>query len=366
MKLLACIVATWGLIQQALAEDYAFDADHWEFAGEVADRVEYKGQTALHLKNAEARLKGLTLKDGVIAFDIAFSEQRSFAGVFFRQFDERNAEYFYFRPHQSGNPDANQYTPLFNGSSAWQIYYGPQYSAPTPYRFNEWMHVEIRIKDDRTEVHLDGEPILHIADLLNATRSGGVVLRAFLGDHIYVANVSVQARADVVFEGEPTQPPTMPAGTVRTWLVSEPFARARLDGVHTLADADLDALSWQRLAVETNGIANLARVAVRSDDRDTVFARLVVETDAEWLARIRFGYSDSVRVYVNSRPVYSGDNTYRSRDYRYLGTVGLFDSIHASLNPGRNEIVFAVTEAFGGWAIAAALDEDNAGRTIRP
>lgn len=36
------------------------------------------------------------------------------------------------------------------------------------------------------------------------------------------------------------------------------------------------------------------------------------------------------------------------------------------LNPGRNEIVFAVTEAFGGWAIAAALDEDSAGRTIPP
>lgn len=81
MKLLPHLVAALGLFQPALAESYGFDADHWEFDGEVAELVEYKGKSALHLKNAEARLKGHTLRDGLIAFDIAFAEQRFRQGL---------------------------------------------------------------------------------------------------------------------------------------------------------------------------------------------------------------------------------------------------------------------------------------------
>ena len=49
---------------------------------------------------------------------------------------EANYENFYIRPHQSGNPDANQYQPVFNGSASWQLYYGPEYAAPVEYRYD--------------------------------------------------------------------------------------------------------------------------------------------------------------------------------------------------------------------------------------
>ena len=63
-------------------------------------------------------------------------------------------------------------------------------------------------------------------------------------------------------------------------------------------------------------------------------------------------------VFVNGRRVYSGDNTYMSRDYRYLGTIGLFDSVVLPLQPGKNEICVAVTEAFGGWGIMGRIDDN--------
>lgn len=55
--------------------------------------------------------------------------------------------------------------------------------------------------------------------------------------------------------------------------------------------------------------------------------------------------------------MYAGDNTYQSRDYRYLGTIGLFDTVVLPLVAGANEIVIAVTEAFGGWGVMAELDD---------
>lgn len=70
-----------------------------------------------------------------------------------------------------------------------------------------------------------------------------------------------------------------------------------------------------------------------------------------------FAYSDRVRVYVNGTLLYSGDNSYRTRDFRYLGTIGLFDSVQAPLKKGANEVVFAVSETFGGWGIMARLSD---------
>jgi hypothetical protein len=56
-----------------------------------------------------------------------------------------------------------------------------------------------------------------------------------------------------------------------------------------------------------------------------------------------------VTVLLNGRPLYSGDDAYQSRDYRFLGSIGWYDSVYLPLVEGRNELVMAVSEAFGGW-----------------
>ena len=99
----------------------------------------------------------------------------------------------------------------------------------------------------------------------------------------------------------------------------------------------------------------MAAVQGVSEQADTAFAKLTVDSDRAALKKLKFGYSDKVKVYVNNRLVYSGDNTFRSRDYRYLGTIGLFDAVYIPLEPGNNEILFAVSEQFGGWGVMAAF-----------
>jgi hypothetical protein len=84
-------------------------------------------------------------------------------------------------------------------------------------------------------------------------------------------------------------------------------------------------------------------------------ARVIVRSDRERIVRAGFGYSDRVRVYLNDRLMYSGDNGYRTRDYRYLGTIGLFDEVWLPLQRGDNELWFAVSEDFGGWGILCRL-----------
>ena len=114
--------------------------------------------------------------------------------------------------------------------------------------------------------------------------------------------------------------------------------------------------TWTSLDADENGITNLAKVQGLGEGANTAFARTIVTSDEAKTAQLRFGYSDAAIVFVNGKRVYSGDNTYMSRDYRYLGTIGLFDSVPVDLNAGDNEICIAVTEAFGGWGLIGAIE----------
>ncbi len=89
-----------------------------------------------------------------------------------------------------------------------------------------------------------------------------------------------------------------------------------------------------------------------------------MQSDREQSKTIRFGFSDRVRVYLNGTLLFAGDDSYVSRDYRFLGTVGLFDELVLPLRQGRNEIRFAVTEGFGGWGVLAQIEDRSGVRVI--
>jgi hypothetical protein len=70
---------------------------------------------------------------------------------------------------------------------------------------------------------------------------------------------------------------------------------------------------------------------------------------------LTLGFSDRAVVYLNGRPLYRGDDTYRSRDYRFLGSIGWYDAVYLPLEAGENELVVAVSEDLGGWGLQARL-----------
>lgn len=360
------VAALFAVSTPAAAETISVDSPRWALQGAEAGVVEFQGRQALHLRGAIASLTDANFDTGVIAFDMALpSTARSFPGIYFRGQDEFNYEHFYLRPHQSGNPDANQYTPVINGMTGWQIY--SEYNGQMRYRVNEWFHVRLEIAEDSARIFVDSDtPSLIVHDLKRDRQAGYIQLRGSLGG-AYFSNVTV-VHGDV--EGvPPAAAVALPTGLVRTWAVSG--AMAEFDALAVAAGARrLPAAAWTPLRVETNGIVNLARVAVRSDETPTVLSRIAVRADRARTVPMRFGFSDSVHIFLNGALLYSGDDTQASRDYRFLGTVGLHDVLHLPLRRGANEIVFAVSEAAGltapgggGWAAMAAF-EDPAGLTV--
>src|SRR3712207_7858312 len=76
--------------------------------------------------------------------------------------------------------------------------------------------------------------------------------------------------------------------------------------------------------------------------RDTAFARLVIQSDREQVKRLRFGFSDEVKVYFNGRLLYGGRDVYQSRGYKFPGRLGLYDELYLPLGGGGDELWLAI------------------------
>jgi len=345
------------MVPVPVPELVSFDDERWQFGAADYEVADYLGQKALRIRGGLAVLPDVDVRNAIVEFDVAVSGDRGFAGVVFRLQDNGNYENFYIRPHQSGNPDANQYQPVFNGVDAWQLYYGEGYAAPVAYRSNEWMHVRIQFANKVAKVFIDSdEPVLVVEDLKRDVVGGSIGLAVANFADAWFANFRYMPLANAYEFPYPGKGVGKSApGVITSWRVSSAFDRAEIAGASSISREFLEEFNWTSLDSEPSGIANLARVQGRGPGADTAFACAVVNSEVEETQQLQFGYSDAATVFINGTRVYSGDNSYESRDYRYLGTIGLFDAVPVRLQPGSNEICIAVAERFGGWGVTGKL-----------
>ncbi len=294
-----------------------------------------------------ARPNDVELLDGVLEAELAVSVGRSFHGVAWRIADEANYESFFVRPHQVGNDDAIQYTPVTNGLSSWQLDHADGFWRPTQFPVGGWFTVRVEVSEERLRVRVADTVAIECTRLRHVPRAGGIGILVG-GDGLLLGALRWSPEvADL-----PALPPEPPLeGVVTRWQVSEPFAEgdlpAELGGEHR----------WTSLVAEPSGLSDLARVAALGDGADTVLARVVVHAERATRTPLRLGFSDRAVVHLNGEPLYRGDDSYRSRDYRFLGSIGWFDTVYLPLEQGANELVVAVSETFAGWGLQARFTE---------
>ncbi len=348
------------------AQVIPFNSDRWEITARITKQEKFMEKDSLFLQGGIAFIKDSNFKNGIIEYDVNFENRRGFNGAVWRLQDLENYEEFYMRAHQSGNPDANQYTPIFNGLAGWQLYHGDGYGAAVKYKFNKWMHVKIIVSGKRGEIYIDDmkKPVLVINEMKRELKAGKVGIKVNNFAPAHIADFSFKNIDKPELKSKPKTLLPIPAGTVRKWSISKSFNNKVLNNIVKLEKMVKKNTNWAIMDSENSGTVNLARVNKLTKDNNTVFAKVIVFAESAITKKISFGYSDFVKVYLNDRLLYSGNNFYRSRDYRYLGTIGYFDDLFLSLKKGNNELWFAISESFGGWGIKAKF-EDLKGITLR-
>jgi hypothetical protein len=280
------------------------------------------------------------LEDGWIEAELSVGAERAFHGVVWRVVDEENYESFFVRPHQVGNHDAVQYTPVQHGISSWQLYHGDGFWAPVRFPVGGWFRIRVVFAGQRAETFIDGERIL-VSALKRPSASGRVgVLEG--GPGLEVGEVTWGDDADI--ERDPPPAPQPPEGVVRQWEVSDP-----------LPEGDRRAERWTRIDSEPGGLLDLSRLHGIREGKNSVLARTTIKSNEAEARILEFGFSDRASVWLNGTPLFDGDDTYRSRDYRFLGSIGWYYRLHLPLRAGENELVFVVAEDFGGWGLQARL-----------
>ena len=361
-----------------------FTDKRWTFNAQGQVVEFYKGHQALYLMNGIAWLKDEKFLNGVIEFDMFLFDRVSFSGTIFRISDQFNFEELYFRSHQNHNPDAFQYTPVFNGNSAWQLYHDQYdavndgyvhwkprgkdmgYNGVLDYPFDRWMHVKLLVKGDQAELYLDhsAQPSAFIRDLKRDHKPGGIGVRSVQGA-TYFSNFTFVNQDDIELKTKDVFSPSAEKGAIMTWNISTPIAEQVVSKEVQLEPKLLNVLKWSKLDAEKNGLINLSTTARVTDSTNTILARLVIESEREQVKRIDLAFSDRVRVFVNGRIVFHGNDNFRTRDYRYLGTIGFFDAVYIPLKKGENLVHIAVSETFGGWGLMAKIEDVEGIRIVQ-
>jgi hypothetical protein len=339
MRKLCLLLALTALAALPAAADWK----DWKIEAQTSRLETYLGREALFLDKGAAWLDAAQFADGTIEFDVAAPAVPGFHGLAFRASDHENYEHFYLRSHLRHQPDATQYPPVYNGDSWWEIYTGPRYALPCTVFPDRWVHVRLVARGKRLEVSVDGQ-VLVFPEMVRPPAAGAIGITSGAGP-AWFANIVVKpGEVGPPQGGEGAPAPALPAGVVTRWRVSAPFAEPAIDPRNK-------TLRWDELDAGANGIANLAMIRRRTDAANTVFAAVTLHADKRGAQRVRFGFSDRVVVFLNGREIYRGNDEFQSRDSHFLGSVGLYDELLLPLEAGDNELWFAVSEKFGGWAV---------------
>ena len=347
----------------------------WELTGDGTVVEELDGQVALRIKSGVATWRGIELQDGTIEFDLQVTPYRSFAYLYFRMESDDEHEEVYFRPHKSLLPDAVQYTPVYKGSSQWQLYHDARATAAAAFPPGEWIPVKVVVQGSRAAFFVGAteEPQLVVPNLAREAKPGYLALRAFkprgVPEEAYVANfANLVVRPGVVeYEFPEAEAAEPAAGRIASWQVSPAFAPP--EGLMTeLPDELLGGDGWRTVTANADGLVELERWVTRPEGvrRAAVLARLAVTAPEATTRRLYLGFSDEVSVFLNGRLLLADDESYSFNLPRRQGLLTSEQlSVFLPLEAGENELVLAVADRFGGWGLSGRF-EDHSGLAVEP
>jgi len=351
------------------ADVIPFDSEQWEFNAKTAVVEEYLGQQSLTLNSGFATIDA-EFTNGIIEFDVVFEKEvyqsnKGFIAAVFRLQDESEYEKFYMRPHRmNGEQDASQLIPVYNHWSSWELYWEGHF-APIQFVYDEWMHIKLVVSGEYAEVYaIDMDTPVLSTILKREIQPGKIGVKS---DPSAPNGIAHFANFDYTIEDSPTlkNPPeltTAPAGTIMSWAISEPFEASELDGQMTLTESSQEWVEWA--ADSTAGVMNLAKTHHIDTDppnkkpgADTVFARTTIVSDKDQTKKLQFGFTDLVKVYLNGKLMYSENNSFGSRDYRFMGLMRYSNELYLPLQEGENDLTLAVTGLFASWGVQARLND---------
>jgi sugar lactone lactonase YvrE len=349
----AAILAVPSFAAEEQTATSGFESEDWTItSGAIVDHL---GRMALA---GSAILKDVDFTDGVIEVDIAMDGRRCFPGIIFRAESEADTEVFYVRPHRPKNySHALQYTPRFKGLTGWQLYSGPGFTAGGDIPLDRWVHVKLEVQGSRARIYFDDmeEPALVVDDLRRGTAGGFIGVSGPPDGRVHFSNFSFSSDEALDFGPQPIR--AVSRAGLTDWELSQPIAPMKINRDLSPHAQDIGEIEWQKVTADRSSLVDVARFLEHQPQLpQCVLARTAITVEQPERRKLLFGYSDEISVFLNDELLFRGDSAFKVRDSEFMGVVGLNDAVVLALNQGKNELLFVVTESFGGWGFMARTE----------
>ena len=334
-----------------------FQSKDWKTFGSIEVK-EFDSILTTHIPKATGigYLDNLDFQNGTIECDLFSPSDKAYLGIVFRGSSLSNFEYIYFQPHTSGKWDAVQYDPIFNRSATWQLYNGAAYQAVANIPTREWFHVKIQVIGDSAKVYLDNSQKHVLSVKLKHDFSSG-----FIGVCSYhpakFTNLKV-TRLDSVVLLKNESMTTIDKSYISNWLISEPYDNYNFKLEKPFLNDSITG-KWQNINTEENFLMNLNRHFSLSKTKNTVLAKVTIDSKKKQTKNLYFGYSDKIRIYLNTDSLFMGDNSFHE-SYKFEDRGYVLDKhqmIELPLEKGENELIFEISEKMFGWGFIAKLED---------
>ncbi len=349
-----------------------FDTEHWHL-DDGAEVITFEGRRAL---SGTAYLKGVSFLNGTVEADAWLTGATNFAGFTFRVQSFEETEWFWLRTHKTSGllTDGIQYAPAFHGVFCWQL--RPDGIGPVNVPKNEWVHMKVEVLNDSAALYVSdmAKPVLKVIHLGLGLKPGSAGLKMLAKKGVYFSNFSYRPDTTTpVAQRVETAPPNV----VANWQLSPPYPIANITALPAVYPARLlgEIQNWIAPQVEFSGLVNITRYHGTKYHGRTVAAggrpnyallRAFIDADQAQRVRMNFGYSDVAAIFLNQSPLFWGNSGFVSRNIAFGGWISFDDAVFLDLKKGRNELLVAVAEDFGGWGFQAKLDSLDGIRLVKP
>lgn len=336
--------------------------ENWNVRGEGVEKFGIGDATSYRFTRGFLDGSGTSFKNGIIEFELKPNQERAFFYIYFRKQSETESEVVYIRTHKSNAPDTVQYSPVYQGKSAWQLYYANRGTASATLPADAWTKIRMQVVGKRLSMWVgeNPEPVIKEMALNGIDKAGGISFRGNIprgsaAKHTaMLRNIRIEHLGADDFQSDlavPTNP-----GAILTYKVSPAFAVAS----KTSVQIPKDILNQEWSAVSTNAYGVLELLRHRIIPKGTrawavvADARIVAERATQ--CQVDLGFSDTITLSLNGKKALFVDASYRYRENRQEGLMHSKQvSVFLNLKAGSNHIRAVVADSFGGWGLQTQL-----------
>lgn len=334
----------------------------WEIRSEGIEKLGSGENTIYRFEHGYLDGTDSDFRNGIIEFELKPTHERAFFYIYFRKQSTTESEEMYIRTHKSNAPDTLQYSPLYQGKSAWQLYHGENGTASAPLPVDDWVKVKLQVIGNKLSVWVGNNLEANIKDmrLSRSDKAGSISFRSFIprgsaAKHTaMVRNISVQhlPNSEAVIENETEINPSI----ISHYKVSPTF--------EVLAKSSREIpqevlkQKWNSVTTNTQGVLELLKYRTIPKGIRTwaVAADVILDAKHPNQCQIDLGFSDAISLILNGKPVFFVDASYRYNANRQEGVMHAKQaSVFLDLKPGKNAIRAIVADSFGGWGLQAQL-----------